>query len=75
MVLINEYDVFEIKHQFVIVNYLTGACDIINHEILNCICNLKFEQLSANDKQALMQRGYLFDDIVSYNRYIDEVND
>lgn len=45
MKVIEEKDIFYFENQIILVNYLTGACDRINQNLMEALENKKYEYI------------------------------
>lgn len=74
MIFINAKDIFYINNKIVLVNYLTGACDIINNHIEDCISHNEFSSLDSSILNKLINRKYIFSSVTDYNFFIEKIN-
>lgn len=70
MILINEKEIFDYGSKKLLVNYLTGACDIINSDVANIINNPNKINDKCEFKEELMRRGYIFENEEEYAQFI-----
>ncbi len=73
MYFVNEYDVFTIGEHNVLLNYISGACDLISNDVLFAVENKRFDLLSNDEKKLLIKRGYLFKSDETYKDYVKQV--
>lgn len=74
MEFIKEYDLFNINKKNVLVNYLTGACDLIDDELREQITTGQIDRISHDNINGLLSRRYLFRNYNEYQSFLDEIN-
>ena len=72
---IKEMDIFKISEKTYMLNYLTGACDIITNEIHKALESECFDELMPHEIHLLKQRKYIFESNEEYDKYVKELND
>lgn len=71
MHLAKEHDIFEIsKEQFLIINYLSGAADIIDYRCKSALEKGDYSLLDKNVVNELINRKYLFLSVQEYEQYL-----
>lgn len=75
MFFIKEFDIFVISDkESILVNYLSGAVDIIDREINNKIKKEDYDSLDPSVLHQLYSRKYIFETKEEYDFYITEMN-
>lgn len=75
MYFINEFDIFMLsENKNLLVNYLSGAVDIIDYKTNVAILNKNLALLDDSIIQQLYSRNYIFDTKEKYSAYTDKLN-
>lgn len=74
MYIINEKDFFDYEEKILLVNYLTGACDVIDSELKIKIKNQRFNLIEQNIMKKLLDRGYVFENKKKCEEYIQNLD-
>lgn len=72
MKVIEEKDIFYFENQIILVNYLTGACDRINQNLMEALENKKYEYIDDQTLDKLKSRKYIFDKEDDYNLFVKD---
>lgn len=75
MKVIEEKDIFYFENQIILVNYLTGACDRINQNLMKALENKKYEYIDDQTLDKLKSRKYIFDKEDDYNLFVKKINE
>ena len=75
MKFIDEKDIFYINNKFILINYLTGACDIINDKVAKDISHNEFKNLDTFILNKLISRKYIFPSTSDYNYFIKKIDE
>lgn len=75
MKVIEEKDIFYFENQIILVNYLTGACDRINQNLMEALENKKYEYIDDQTLDKLKSRKYIFDKEDDYNLFVKKINE
>lgn len=74
MFFIKEYDIFSYDTTNVLLNYITGACDLVDDDLKEQINSNNFDGISSHIIKQLRTRGYLFDNYNAYLAYINTID-
>lgn len=75
MYLIKELQFIKNKDNYVLLNLINGAADIIDKQTYLKLSQNKLNDLSANTKKQLKQRKYLFESKKAYLTFIGKLNE
>ncbi|WP_368322668.1 radical SAM/SPASM domain-containing protein [Mediterraneibacter gnavus] len=74
MYVVNEKDIFYYDNKILLVNYLTGACDVITPELAYCLEHENLSELDNSLIEQLVKRGTIFQTQKNYNEFVSMLN-
>lgn len=74
MELIKEIGFYNIKEEYIIINFLNGATDIINQDIKDNLENNRLTNLDKEVLEALINRKYVFENKLEYKKFVSSIN-
>lgn len=74
IVLINNLPFFEINGKNLLLNYISGACDVIDEHLKTSLLKKKYTEISSDNIKKLMKRKYIFSSKKEYQNYISKLD-